>query len=237
MHSKHLLRTWLYSAGILMSSIECFPNEKRLQISCTLHENALPITTPASKRALEHTRVKPMITIWVHGTKNTATVLAVKPIRHFFDCLQGLHHKNKLSTDFHLRTLADTITQADPHTFDPDHFYLFGWSGKLCFKARRKAAEELYEDLVKLIADYHAKMGQEPMLRIITHSHGGNVALLLAEVMDERHKGFDVDELILMACPVQDYTAHLTQHKAFKKIYSIYSSGDLFQIGDCNASP
>ena len=230
MHLKYLLRTWLYSTGILMSSLVCFASEKRLQIFCTLHENTLPLIVP--KIAPGSTTQKPTITIWVHGTKNTAQVFAIKPIQRFFDCLPGLHHKNELSTNFHLRTLADTLSQSDPHNFNPDHFYLFGWSGKLCFKARRQAAEELYKALGTLLSDYRLKMGQEPILRIITHSHGGNVALLLAEIMDERQEEFTIDELILLACPVQDYTAHLTQHKAFKKIYSIYSSGDLFQVGD-----
>lgn len=213
-----------------MSSVVCFTSEKGFQSFYTLHENTLPLVVP--KITSDRTMQQPVITIWVHGTKNTAQVLAIKPVRRFFDCLPGLHHKDELSTDFHLRTLADTITQADPHNFNPDHFYIFGWSGKLCFKARRQAAEDLYADLVMLLDDYRSKMGKEPTLRIITHSHGGNVALLLAEIMDERQKEFFIDELILLACPVQDYTAHLTQHEAFKKIYSIYSSGDLFQVGD-----
>ena len=41
-----------------------------------------------------------------------------------------------------------------------------------------------------------------------------------------------VDELILLACPVQEKTKHLIVDDCFTKVYSFYSDGDIIQIID-----
>jgi hypothetical protein len=172
------------------------------------------------------------VTIWIHGTKTTSLKLPFKRIRQFFDCQPGLNPSNLLDENYHMRTIAKTISNSDSDRFPEEDFYLFGWSGQLSFEAREQAAEELYTALIKLLVQYTHRDSHMPSLRIITHSHGGNVALLLAEIMEKRQQYFPIDELILLACPVQDRTANLPGSHIFKKVYSIYSAGDLFQIGD-----
>ncbi len=58
-------------------------------------------------------------------------------------------------------------------------FYTFGWSGMLSQKQRRKAAVRFYNALVceqKLLKAQYPNL----KIRLITHSHGGNVCLNLA---------------------------------------------------------
>lgn len=110
-------------------------------------------------------------------------------------------------------------------------FYLFGWSGKLSVKERKQAAQELYKALCQLSDEYQSEHGVRPKLRIITHSHGGNVALNLANCATENPE-FSLEELVLLACPVQEKTKKFIDHAIFKKIYALYSTKDLLQVAD-----
>lgn len=60
-------------------------------------------------------------------------------------------------------------------------YYSYGWSGLISQTRRRKEAIRFYNALQKEYADLHAK-GITPCIRIIAHSHGGNVALNMAGV-------------------------------------------------------
>lgn len=62
-----------------------------------------------------------------------------------------------------------------------DHFYTFGWSGILSSIKRRNDSLRLYNTLSDEVARYY-KMGIKPKIRLICHSHGGNVALNLGMV-------------------------------------------------------
>ena len=130
-----------------------------------------------------------------------------------------------------LHKIATTLCSSDPEQYDFEHFYTFGWSGKLCFKARLQAAQELYNALCELERHYQNAYGVKPRFRIITHSHGGNVALNLANVQ-EPDKPLEIDELILLACPVQCATKSSVTADCFVKVYSFYSSVDMFQVID-----
>ena len=78
---------------------------------------------------------------------------------------------------------------------------------------------------------YEEKNGIEPYIQLITHSHGGNIALNLAEI-NNSETPLSIDELILLACPVQYKTSHLIHNSMFKKAYSLYSHWDINQIID-----
>ena len=113
--------------------------------------------------------------------------------------------------------------QACPEEFPLTSFYFFGWSGKLDFKARKQEAVRLYDELKKL----------DGAITIIAHSHGGNVALHLAEVAQARNDtDFQIDRLILLATPVQEATAGFTAWPLFKKVIACYSATDATQILD-----
>lgn len=60
-------------------------------------------------------------------------------------------------------------------------FYTFGWSGLISKNSRRFEAIRLYNELTEELDRYHIK-GIHPKVRLITHSHGGNLCLNLASV-------------------------------------------------------
>ena len=101
-------------------------------------------------------------------------------------------------------------------------FYKFYWSGDLTFRARQKAAENIFDIL---------KRHKGP-ITVIAHSHGCNVALYLAQIAEGKHNNFSLDRLVLLAPPVQRATSHLSSSEVFKRVYSFYSTADLLQTAD-----
>jgi len=167
----------------------------------------------------------PPITIWVHGT-----VLFKKPP------LYETNHKNPtlikatdLPIDNRFSTIAHTIVNSDPHHFSLDEFYVFCWSGHFSMKERKRAAEKLHHELVSLVYYYEKRYHTYPTIRIIAHSHGGNVALHMAK-LHTFLSPLSIKSLILLACPVQEKTMHLIDTPMFQRIYSLYSSLDFIQV-------
>ena len=62
-----------------------------------------------------------------------------------------------------------------------NHFYTFGWTGLLSQNRRRVEAIRLYNALQKEIDDFKS-IGINPKIRILAHSHGGNLVLNLAAI-------------------------------------------------------
>ncbi len=170
----------------------------------------------------------PAINVWIHGTK-----LFPDPIlHHFFYSKPGLHLASQMDTQYRLRTIAEELMLHDPINYPRETFYLFGWSGKLCFVDREQSALRLYQDLKAVCAEYQRVYNAQPYIRLICHSHGGNVALNLAKMKSIDDPNFKIDELVLLACPVQTKTKDLITDSTFKKIYSLYSHLDIVQILD-----
>lgn len=171
------------------------------------------------------------VTIWVHGTK-TITELIPK----IFFVPSGLNKTEIIDSTYYIKEMHSILCNVSPCDFNFDDFYAFGWSGGLGYNYRLIAAQDLYLAIQKLISEYNDK-GFEVELTIITHSHGGNVALNLAnihnEIQNSKEKiNFKVDRLILLACPIQDQTHSLIHDNIFKKVYSIYSKADMLQVVD-----
>lgn len=61
------------------------------------------------------------------------------------------------------------------------HFYTFGWSGLMSQTHRLKEALRLYNAVSEEIQKFRA-LGLQPKVRIIAHSHGGNVSLNVASI-------------------------------------------------------
>lgn len=171
---------------------------------------------------------RPRVTIYVHGTHFWFNRLFKK----YTFCPQGLHQATTLSENYIYRWLiADTLTSIDPEQFPFDHFYIYSWSGLLSYQAREEAALMLHAELKKLVNVYQNKYGIEPQICLITHSHGGNVALNLAKIK-ENQLDLCIHKLIMLAVPVQQRTAHFIKDKMFKQIYSFHSRFDAIQILD-----
>ena len=169
-----------------------------------------------------------VINVWIHGTR---LFYSPPPLHNFLYAAPGLQRACDYETKYHMHQIGKTLGHAAPHLFPCESFYIFGWSGKLDFGVREQAAFELYKDLMAVRERYETEHGIKPIIRIITHSHGGNVALNLVRVPGKKDD-FCIDELVLLACPVQDQTACLVKNPLFKRIFAIYSHLDLFQILD-----
>jgi len=179
----------------------------------------------------------PTFTVWVHGTKsreflmNRLSELTLSMEDTLFGCKQGLHKITSLKKKQNHYLLAKELSDGCPQQFSWEHFYIFGWSGKLNHSERKNAAQQLYHALKKQVLLYQKEYSTSPRITIITHSHGGNVALNMATIADEECP-LVIDKLILLACPVQNYTIDLVKAALFKKIYSIHSHTDMLQILD-----
>lgn len=175
--------------------------------------------------AVDRSSSDQFITIWVHGTKLTPTLVYA----NFFYRMPGMNPAKNYEQRYHKRQAAQLLCQVAPEQYSLEQFYFFGWNGKLCFEERQRASQDLYNAIVTLIQEYE-QQGKKPKIRIITHSHGGNVVLNLAH--HNHDKQIIIDELILLGCPVQENTKHLIEAHCFKKVYAFYSGSDMFQIID-----
>ena len=119
------------------------------------------------------------------------------------------------------------------HTFikEKDIFF-FGWDGSLLPSRREHAAYILYSELKKQIELAHATKNPFSKIHLLTHSHGGNVALLLLHILEIEDIPFIIDQLIMMGCPIQKITEAYAFSPAIKKIVSIYSKNDGVQKND-----
>ncbi len=172
------------------------------------------------------TPAAPPINIWIHGTR-----FIRRPLFHtFFNSTPGLRLAQELAPDYYLRKIANILCTSNPNQFSLDTFYLFGWSGKLSSVVREEAADILFSQLEQIIADYEKKYNTKPFIRIITHSHGGSVALNLAKVKEKKEQSFMVNELVLLACPVQESTRKYVEDEIFDHTISLYSSLDMVQV-------
>lgn len=157
-------------------------------------------------------------TLFVHGTY----LPVVTPVLHL-DCKPGITQSYEYPNKYVLPKIGAILNSKNAVAFPIDTFYLFGWSGQLSLKGRRKAAEELYLSL----------KGYDHPITLICHSHGCNVALNLAAVAQEHNDTeFYIDRLILLAGPVQEATKKYIKSPIFKKIISFYSESDVFQVID-----
>lgn len=111
-----------------------------------------------------------------------------------------------------------------------NHFYTFGWSGLMSRKHRYQDAKKCYIELAQEVARLR-EQGINPKVRVISYSHGGNVALNLGAVRQKEDvdQSLSVDELVLMGVPIQHETDHYVADKLFKKAYHLYSRGDRIQ--------
>lgn len=184
------------------------------------------VTLPSpDQTTTEYLYETPPITVWIHGTRFIRRPL----FQGFFKGIPSLKLAKDLPNDYYLHHVSRSLYEAAPEQFPLETFYLFGWSGKLNAGEREEAAKILYGELHRIINEYKAIYHTSPHIRVITHSHGGNIALNLAK-FKQPDENLSIDELILLACPVQVNTKHYIEDQIFQKTYSLYSSLDIAQI-------
>lgn len=112
-------------------------------------------------------------------------------------------------------------------------YYTFGWSGHLNQGRRHYWSDSLYKELIKEVRRIKKIENKNVNIILITHSHGGNVALRLVDIEKKYKKGLKVKRLVLLGTPVQKETSQAIYSDLFEKIYNIYSRGDPVQVIDC----
>jgi len=112
--------------------------------------------------------------------------LGLKPIQPLFDPT-GLPIKHAASL---VSAAYETISNTASIKAEKNYFYTFGWSGLISQYQRRKEAITLYNDLVKEYAALQAQ-GIQPKIRLIAHSHGGNLILNAAGIHELLQKGIE----------------------------------------------
>ncbi len=138
-----------------------------------------------------------------------------------------------LIASHYLIPIYDEIARAVGPVCDTEEYATFGWSGLLSQKARREAGMQLYKSLETYRERIVREQGVEPLIRIITHSHGGNVALWIAQAELEMQKHLSIDLLFMYGAPMQIETAPFIAAPLFRRIISGYSWGDSIQHRDC----
>lgn len=159
------------------------------------------------------------VTIFIHGTLYPFLDLLVRA----FDCRVGLTPALEQGPTFIHGRIPFILNEADPMTFPIESAYVYGWSGRLTFEARRRAAQCLYR---------HLKKFNGP-ITIIAHSHGATLVQLLTEEV-ARHNDTDlkIKKFVMLGCPVLSGTEEYVCSPLFEQVISLYSLGDSTQIMD-----
>lgn len=93
--------------------------------------------------------------------------------------IEATAHKKYVA--FPLIRAYDIIQETmNPHS-EKNYYYTFGWSGLISQNSRRFEAIRLYNALGQELEKFH-HTGIKPKIRLIAHSHGGNVCLNLAAI-------------------------------------------------------
>lgn len=132
----------------------------------------------------------------------------------------------------YLIPVYDEIARIFEAACSVEQYVVFGWSGLLSQRARRQAGYQLYNALVEHRDTLRKTYGVEPVIRIVSHSHGGNVALWLAQAEQDLKKGLAIDMLFMYGSPMQVETSSCITSPIFKKIFLGYSYGDFVQRFD-----
>lgn len=117
--------------------------------------------------------------------------------------LPGLHRVPIENLTKKISSVTIPVVQAYDHMVRTTYgstsnhdYYTFGWNGLLSQKERRLEAIRLYNELSALVHDF-AQRGITPKIRLLAHSHGGNVCLNLASIYEVLN-GFAHDQASLL---------------------------------------
>ena len=112
---------------------------------------------------------------------------------------------------FPLLKAYDDVDQSINQNKIKNHFYTFGWSGLLSQSRRRIEAIRFYNALSQEVEKYKS-IGIKPQIRILSHSHGGNLVLNLAAVHAVINNFENIDTLI-------DGAINQDQKEAYRLMY------------------
>jgi hypothetical protein len=210
-------------ASLLCSG--CYHRARVLKKRISVHYD-IPQRHILNKNKKHADATDPSITVWIHGTK----FMRSDTYKRVYNGIPDIKHINEFPSEHGIQFQMQLLDRDASVLFRYDDLYLFGWSGRLSTHERYWAAVILYQKLTMLYELYTQKYGKAPRIRLVTHSHGGNVALNLARIHKARKASFEIDTLVLLACPVQHETKTLAENIFFKNVYAFYSSLDMVQV-------
>lgn len=110
---------------------------------------------------------------------------------------------------------------------------MFCWNGQLAYSYRLQAAKQLYQEL-RALENFLISNGYQASFNINAHSHGGNVALMLALIHDKEKIKLKnkIKCLSTFGTPVQEKTQNLVNHQLFEKFQHFYFAKDVIQVMD-----
>lgn len=144
---------------------------------------------------------------------------------------QKLNKEQSRLGAYHLIGLYNNINESIFKNSNKNIYYTFGFSGLLSNNHRKETSQTLYNCLTNLIKK-KSKKNIKLNINLVSFSHGGNVALYLAEVENKYRKNLEINNLVLLGTPIQKETVHFAKSQIFKKIINIYSEADSIQIKD-----
>lgn len=211
-----------------------YKNQKDKKSNYSSYESCQPLVADEAALLLNQpsassiaTESSHSITIWIYGT----LLLRKSFFYKHFNGEAGLRHARVVGeTSKKMGVIAYLLSVKDAQRFPFDNFYFFGWTGKLDELERERATLCLLNNIKKLIRSYQDEHGVTPKITLISHSHGGNIALFMPALISEEEEKPQIDTLILLACPVQRKTMPFIYDSMFKKMYALYSSLDMIQV-------
>ena len=98
-----------------------------------------------------------------------------------------------------------------------NHFYTFGWSGLISQERRRKESIRFYNSLSEEL-ELYTKSGIKPKIRILAHSHGGNVALNLSAVNLVINNFDNINSILKQTINEDEKEALILMYEQIKKL-------------------
>lgn len=181
--------------------------------------------------------IAPRITIWIHGTQPMKLLPDIvfkfnkELISYFQNFMPGLVPLSEVPAHSYVKAISKVLFDSSSDLFPVEHFYQFGWSGDVSVDKRRVYGHQLYQEIKNLVIHYKKQYGCIPILTLISHSHGGNVALHMHELFVQ-DQSLIIDRLVLLGCPIQVETADYVESSLFRSIINVYSEDDVIQIID-----
>ena len=209
---------WVACGCLLFGGICMAKYEKKIVFKKKI---CVPKDAPKKKTGNRTTSSGDYITVWIHG------VSIFKPNNYNL----GLWPAHTFIGNEGLFNLGKYLVESDPERFPADNVLVYSWAGTFDFQECERSAGRLYEALVKTVDDYAAKNKSRPKIRIITFSYGGNIVFNLPKFKNPR-KNLVIDELIVLAWPVQHCLVAGAHDQMFKKVFNLYSPSDVVQIMD-----
>lgn len=158
-------------------------------------------------------------------------------VHHCSCCHHETEHKKhvrRTSDEVHAAHYAiacyDTLIKRLYPKYEAD-YYTFGHLGVLSHRYRASVAKILYAELCQKIKEAQ-DVYETVKVVLVTHSHGGTIALNMAAIENELKKGLFIDDLVMFGVPLQAETAPYAYHPMFKRVMNCYSLGDVIQGSD-----